>query len=550
MTLLNGITRKMAHKFTHKSAQSVSARGYKQFCKALAYPQAVQREKLNSLLKVIAPSVSGKKYNLSSSLFYEEFIRQVPITEYDDWAPQIDKARAGSRYELSMEANERFQPTSGSTSKIKWIPYTQSFLNELDAAISPWMMDMYKHNPGMLKGTHYWSLSWVPTELRRTMSGAVNDDLKLLPWWKRIFMGLTSAVPEGVSLADTSEDSQFATLCYLLADKSLSFLSVWSPTFALTLFDNIIKHKLELVSVLATGKWGERKPALPGLRCPKSHRVAEILLQWKGGISAELLQLIWPKLSLVSAWDTSSSATWANTLQCLLPQADFQGKGLWATEGVVTIPFQNQYPLAICSHFYEFIDLETEEVLPAWKLKQDQLVRPILTTGSGLLRYAMKDKLRVSGFLQDCPCFEFLGRLDGIDLVGEKMSPEIALGVMKMAEQNQDLTAITVFAVPANTSNNKPFYLLLCEPNADISELEIKQVAANVETELNTCFHYQLARDLGQLDTLKICCSQNARELYYSRCEARGMVVGNIKIEPLILWDIEMPDVFLEAIAA
>ncbi|QUM84671.1 GH3 auxin-responsive promoter family protein [Moritella sp. 28] len=550
MTLLNGITRKMAHKFTHKSAQSVSARGYKQFCKALAYPQAVQREKLNSLLKVIAPSVSGKKYNLSSSLFYEEFIRQVPITEYDDWAPQIDKARAGSRYELSMEANERFQPTSGSTSKIKWIPYTQSFLNELDAAISPWMMDMYKHNPGMLKGTHYWSLSWVPTELRRTMSGAVNDDLKLLPWWKRIFMGLTSAVPEGVSLADSSEDSQFATLCYLLADKSLSFLSVWSPTFALTLFDNIIKHKLELVSVLATGKWGERKPALPGLRCPKSHRVAEILLQWKGGISAELLQLIWPKLSLVSAWDTSSSATWANTLQCLLPQADFQGKGLWATEGVVTIPFQNQYPLAICSHFYEFIDLETEEVLPAWKLKQDQLVRPILTTGSGLLRYAMKDKLRVSGFLQDCPCFEFLGRLDGIDLVGEKMSPEIALGVMKMAEQDQDLTAITVFAVPANTSNNKPFYLLLCEPNADISELEIKQVAANVETELNTCFHYQLARDLGQLDTLKICCSQNARELYYSRCEARGMVVGNIKIEPLILWDIEMPDVFLEAIAA
>ncbi|EDM64640.1 hypothetical protein PE36_09636, partial [Moritella sp. PE36] len=270
MALINGITRKVAHKFTHKVAQNLSSRGYKQFCKALAQPQAVQREKLSSLLKVIAPSVSGKKYNLSSSLFYEEFIRKVPITEYSDWAEQIDKARAGSSKELSIEANERFQPTSGSTSKIKWIPYTQSFLNELDAAISPWMMDMYMHHPGMLKGTHYWSLSWMPTELRRTISGAVNDDLKLLPWWKRLFMGLTSSVPEGVSLADTSEDSQFATLCYLLADKSLSFLSVWSPTFALTLFDNIIKHKLELVSVLATGKWGERAPALPGLKCPRS----------------------------------------------------------------------------------------------------------------------------------------------------------------------------------------------------------------------------------------------------------------------------------------
>lgn len=176
---------------------------------------------------------------------------------------------------------------------------------------------------------------------------------------------------------------------------------MWSPTFALTLFDNIIKHKLELVSVLASGKWGDRSPALPGLKCPQSHRVAELLLQWQGNISAVLLKQIWPELALVSAWDTSSSATWANKLQNLLPQAEFQGKGLWATEGVVTIPFQNNYPLAICSHFYEFIDLDTDEVFPAWQLEKDQVVRPVLTTGSGLLRYAMKDKLRVSGFLHN-----------------------------------------------------------------------------------------------------------------------------------------------------
>jgi hypothetical protein len=78
----------------------------------------------------------------------------------------------------------------------------------------------------------------------------------------------------------------------------------------------------------------------------------------------------------------------------------------------------------------------------------------------------------------------------------------------------------------------------------------MQQVAANAEAELQACFHYQLARDLGQLDALKVCCSQNARDLYYSRCEARGMVVGNIKIEPLVLWDVDMPDIFLQAIAA
>ncbi|MFT5881255.1 MAG: hypothetical protein ACI86X_002394 [Moritella sp.] len=534
----------------HKSAKQLSSRGYKQFCQALSNPQAVQRAKLTSLLTKISPSVSGKKYNLSDTLFYEEFVNRVPITEYEDWAEQIELARSGKSRVLSCEANERFQPTSGSTSKIKWIPYTQSFLNELDAAISPWMMDMYKQNPGMLTGTHYWSLSWVPTELRRTIAGAVNDDLKLLPWWKRVFMGLTSTVPEDVSLAATSEDSQFATLCYLLADESLSFLSVWSPTFALTLFDSIHEHKLELISVLTLGQWGKRAPDLSGLKCPASVRVADLLEQWQGNISAELLQEVWPNLALVSAWDTSSSSTWAKKLHNFLPQGKFQGKGLWATEGVVTIPFQGQYPLALCSHFYEFIDLTTEQVLPAWKLQQDQIVRPVLTTGSGLLRYAMKDKLRVSGFLKDCPCFEFLGRLEGVDLVGEKMSPEIALEVMQIAEQHTCLTAITVFAVPANESKNKPFYLLLCEANDQVSELEIKQLATQAEEVLNNSFHYQLARDLGQLSALKVLCAKDARDIYYSRCQARGMVVGNIKIEPLVLWDTVTPTGFLDAIAA
>ncbi len=535
----------------HRSAKQLSSRGYKQFCLALANPQAVQREKLSQLLNHIAPSESGKKYNLLPTMFYEEFIKKVPITEYPDWSDAIERARTGQNNILSTQINERFQPTSGSTSKVKWIPYTQSFLDELDAAISPWMTDLYLNHPGMLKGTHYWSLSWVPTELRQTISGAVNDDLKLLPWWKRIFMGLTSTVPDQVSLADSSEDSQFATLCYLLSDHSLSFLSVWSPTFALTLFDNIEQYKAELIEVLESGRWGMREPRLPGLKCPKSVNAANILKHWYGPADAELLKKIWPELALVSAWDTSSSSSWADKLQNRLPQAQFQGKGLWATEGVVTIPFQGEYPLALCSHFYEFIDLETDEVFPSWQLKAGQIVRPVMTTGSGLLRYAMKDKLRVSGFLQDCPCFEFLGRLDGVDLVGEKLSPEIALEVLNAADAYDPLTAITLFAVPADEDNSCPYYLLLCETEQqELSAMDLTRLASQAEKILQESFHYQLARDLGQLAPLKVLCSKNARELYNLRCEARGMVVGNIKIEPLVLWDVNRPQDFSRAIAA
>jgi hypothetical protein len=62
-------------------------------------------------------------------------------------------------------------------------------------------------------------------------------------------------------------------------------------------------------------------------------------------------------LALVSAWDTADAAPWAQQLKACFPQAAFEGKGLWATEGVVTIPIDGQYPLAYRSHVYEFEDL-------------------------------------------------------------------------------------------------------------------------------------------------------------------------------------------------
>lgn len=62
----------------------------------------------------------------------------------------------------------------------------------------------------------------------------------------------------------------------------------------------------------------------------------------------------------MSSWDTAGSKAWAEKLKEKLPSVQFEGKGLWATEGVVTIPYNDQYPLAYQSHFYEFEYLEGE----------------------------------------------------------------------------------------------------------------------------------------------------------------------------------------------
>lgn len=535
----------------HQATRHVSRAGEQAFRDALLNPERVQRQRLARILEHTGSFVAEKGWSLDRNTSWEVFSARVPVTDYTDWATEIERQRQTGERRLSRMTVKRYQPTSGSTSKVKWIPYTQAYLSELDQAISPWLTDMYLRHPGIARGRHYWSFSWMPTELRQTAAADVNNDLQLLASGKRQLMSAVKAVPDSIALADTSDDSQFATLAYLLVSEDLSLLSVWSPTFALSLFDRLSVLRDELATVLKCGHWGNRASCLRNVQCPRSTLVAARLKQWDGRLTPGALSRFWPKLALISAWDTSTSAIWAQQLQNLFPDAAFQGKGLWATEGVVTIPYQGRYPLAVTSHFYEFQDIEDGTILPAWKLETGQRVRPLLTTGSGLLRYGMKDHLRVTDRLGECPCFEFLGRADGVDMVGEKLSPESAMQVLDLVyrryRETDGLRPISLLAaVNGTASSPTPFYWMLCECTGAIEEgrkqaLE-QEISARLETELQGYFHYKLARDLGQLGRAQVFIDANAREVYQERGLRRGMISGDIKIEPLMIWDIPVPE--------
>ena len=145
-----------------------------------------------------------------------------------------------------------------------------------------------------------------------------------------------------------------------------------------------------------------------------------------------------------------------------MPNVQFEGKGLWATEGVVTIPYNDQYPLAYQSHFYEFEYLEGEkqgQIVPSWQLKQGDVVSPLITSGNGLLRYCLDDCLKVTGFLEQIPCFEFQGRRFGVDLVGEKLAPETAQQLLSQLNETES-KAISLLAIDTQ-QQVKPFYCVL-----------------------------------------------------------------------------------------
>ncbi|MCK0152976.1 GH3 auxin-responsive promoter family protein [Alcanivorax sp. S6407] len=522
--------------FGHQLLKLATGPGERRFARSLSSLETVQRENLSRLLAQVAGMPAHHQAGLRADMSWEQFAAAQPVTDYEHWRDSVEGHREKGESSLSRSPVSRFQPTSGSTSAIKWVPYSKAFLGELDNAISPWVVDLYRQFPRLKQGRHYWSMSWVPTSLRDSMSEEINDDLQLMSLGKRLLAGATQSVPQNVSMARTSDDSLFATLAWLAADSSLSMMSIWSPTFGLGLLKSLALWRHELAAVLASGEWGEHMQGVDNPGCPKSPRAASLLRDWDGSLDPQFFAALWPSLALVSAWDTAASGPWAKQLHALLPQADFQGKGLWATEGVVTIPYQGEHTLAYRSHVYEFQDPDDGTVYAPWELSEGQRVMPLLSTGSGLLRYKLKDLVLVEGFNQGVPILTFLGRAGTTDLVGEKLTAPVLDEAIGRLDLPGAVTPVCTVAVD-DAGNGKPGYLLLLEGPAD----QAGDAGQRLEAELLQHFHYQLARNLGQLEPVRCVIHSAMRERYLDQCRQRGMIEGNIKMESLQYWPGPLP---------
>src|SRR5262249_20208292 len=106
---------------------------------------------------------------------------------------------------------------------------------------------------------------------------------------------------------------------------------------------------------------------------------------------------IWPRLELVSCWGDAHAAPHAEALRPLLPGVEVQRKGLIATEAFVTLPFEDRTPLAVRSHFFEFLPLSGEDgggdvqrTFLAHELEPGREYSVVATTGGGLYRYRLE----------------------------------------------------------------------------------------------------------------------------------------------------------------
>ncbi len=95
------------------------------------YPIEVQNETLMSLLNSAKNTEFGKKYDFKSINNYKEFANRIPITNYENFYPLIERSIKGEQNIFWNEQIKWFAQSSGTTnSKSKFIPVSSETLDK------------------------------------------------------------------------------------------------------------------------------------------------------------------------------------------------------------------------------------------------------------------------------------------------------------------------------------------------------------------------------------------------------------------------------------
>src|SRR5580698_3200443 len=96
-----------------------SRRSYAAFASALQGPDAAQEQALRSFLRKNAGTAFGREHGLSEGCTPADFRSRVPIRNYDDLRPWIERIQQGETRVLTAEPVRRLVPSSGSTAARK-----------------------------------------------------------------------------------------------------------------------------------------------------------------------------------------------------------------------------------------------------------------------------------------------------------------------------------------------------------------------------------------------------------------------------------------------
>lgn len=208
------------------------------------YPVSAQREVLQDLVSSAQYTAFGKKYNFSNLFTIKEFKNRVPIHEYPDMLPYIERMMAGEQNVLWNTPVNWFAKSSGTTSdKSKFIPISEESLQSNHYQASKDVLtNYYKNFPASDLLTGKGLVVGGSHQVSRLAEDVQFGDLSAVLMQNSPFWGQWIRTPElSIALLDDWE-SKIEMIARTTAEENVTSLA-GVPTWTLLLLKRILEIK-------------------------------------------------------------------------------------------------------------------------------------------------------------------------------------------------------------------------------------------------------------------------------------------------------------------
>ncbi|MEM9000270.1 MAG: GH3 auxin-responsive promoter family protein [Bacteroidota bacterium] len=328
----------------------------------LKYPADVQDEVLRQLLFISKDTVYGKTYGFDSINTYEVFTERMPLVNYEQIAPTIERTRQGEQNIFWPTQIKWFAKSSGTTNaKSKFIPVSTEALEDCHYKSSKDLLCLYLNNNENSQLFNGKSLRLGGSKELYEDNGTFFGDLSAIlidnmPLWAEY----SSTPSNKVSLMSEWESKLKAIIEESIHENVTSLAGV--PSWMLVLLNNVIEK---------TGK---------------NH-----------------LFEVWENLEVYFHGGVSF-APYREQYKKLLPRQRFNYYETYnASEGFFAIQDQNNTEdlLLMLDYgiFYEFIPMDAygkqgQRAFPIWEVETGVNYAMVITTNAGLWRYKIGDTVR------------------------------------------------------------------------------------------------------------------------------------------------------------
>ena len=487
-------------------------REYKNFLKAIKNTPEVQRALLKRLINASIESKFGKDHHFKSINSYRDFTSAVPIGNYQTHLPYVKDVFAGDTSALFSRGTKicMFAITSGTTGEPKHIPITKQFIRDYRRGWNIFGVKLLKDHPdGWLReivtvsssASEYFSPAGVPCG---AISGLLAENQKWIV--RRMY-----PVPKVINRITNYDQKYYAILRASIAHDVGIFVTA-NPSTAVKLAqvgrdnaERIIRDVHDGTITLGDDVPDEIKRRLkfsPNRAAAK--RLEEVINR-----HGQLLPKYFWRLSCIGLWTGGTVGLYLPLVRKYYGDVPVRDIGLLASEGRFSIPLDDSTPSGVAeitSNFLEFIPAEqiksaSPDVLLAHEVEVGKEYFLVFSNWSGLWRYNIDDRVRITGRIGNCPIFEFLSKgLHTCSITGEKITEHQVVQAMSHAAASMGIE-VQRFTLQGHFAD-PPYYQLNIEPVNQIDMIELAERLDKALRELNV--EYDSKRASSRLGPIRL----------------------------------------------